>query len=72
LSCRPAAAAGAVAAACQPAPRSKVSLRGKVEFVFDPTRYDGATRESEIPVRLRNVSSEPIYTPITLESSASG
>jgi hypothetical protein len=63
--------AGEVAAAPpgprKPAPRSEVSLRGKVEFVFDPTRYDGATRESEIPVRLRNVSSEPIYPPITLE-----
>ncbi len=56
----------------KPAPRIKVSLRGRVEFVFDPTRYDGPSRESEIPVRLRNISSEPIYPPITLEITGFG
>ena len=42
-------------------------LDTRLEFVFDPTRYDGATKESEIPVRLRNISQQPIYPPITLE-----
>ena len=51
-----------------PAPaRTKVVLDTRLEFVFDPTRYDGATKESEIPVRLRNISKQPIYPPITLE-----
>ena len=47
--------------------RTKVVLDTRLEFVFDPTRYDGATKESEIPVRLRNISKQPIYPPITLE-----
>jgi len=69
-------ATGVVAAAPpeppKPAPRTTRSLRGRVEFVFDPTRYDGAARESEIPVRLRNVSNEPIYPPLTLEITGFG
>jgi len=69
-------ATGVVAAAPpeppKPAPRTNRSLRGRVEFVFDPTRYDGAARESEIPVRLRNVSNEPIYPPVTLEITGFG
>jgi hypothetical protein len=56
----------------KPSARTTVSLRGRVEFVFDPTRYDGATRESEIPVRLRNISNRPIYAPITLEITGFG
>jgi hypothetical protein len=56
----------------KPAPRTSRSLRGMVEFVFDPTRYDGAARESEIPVRLRNVSNATIYAPITLEITGFG
>ena len=69
-------ATGASAAAppepSKPAPRTNRLLRGRVEFVFDPTRYDGAARESEIPVRLRNVSNEPIYPPLTLEITGFG
>ncbi len=56
----------------KPPARTTVSLRGTVEFVFDPTRYDGATQESEIPVRLRNISNRPIYAPITLEITGFG
>jgi hypothetical protein len=51
----------------KPAPRTKAVLDSRVEFVFDPTRYDAATKESEIPVRLRNTSKEAIYPPITVE-----
>jgi hypothetical protein len=56
----------------KPAPRTTRSLRGMVEFVFDPTRYDGAAQESEIPVRLRNISNETIYAPLTLEITGFG
>jgi len=63
-----AAAAPAAEPQTPPAPaRTKVVLDTRLEFVFDPTRYDGATKESEIPVRLRNISKQPIYPPITLE-----
>jgi hypothetical protein len=50
-----------------PAQRIRASLRGRAELLFDPTRYDGLTREAEVPVRLRSTSKEPIYPPITLE-----
>jgi hypothetical protein len=63
---------GKLTAAPTAARRLKVSLRGRVEFVFDPTRYDDATRQSEIPVRLRNISGQPIYVPITLEIAGFG
>jgi hypothetical protein len=52
------------------APRAAVSLKDRVELVFDPTRFDMAQSEAEIPIRLRNVSKEPIYPPITLEITA--
>ena len=68
------AAIGAIPAAPAAAPqtppaaaRTKVVLDTRVELVFDPTRFDGTTKESEIPVRLRNVSKQAIYPPITLE-----
>ena len=35
--------------------------------MFDPTRYDGATKTAEIPTRLHNISKQAIYPPITLE-----
>jgi len=53
------------AAAPKPAPsRQKRALGDRVEFVFDPTRYDGASKELFVPVRLRNTSKEPIDPPI--------
>jgi hypothetical protein len=65
---KPAGTGAATAPAAAPAPvRIKVVLDTRVEFVFDPTRYDGAAKETEIPVRLRNISKQPIYPPITLE-----
>ena len=67
-----ASGAGAAAAGPKAGARVKRSLRGMVELVFDPTRYDGPTRESEIPVRLRNVSNEAIQAPITLEITGYG
>jgi hypothetical protein len=42
-------------------------LTDKVEFIFDPTRLDLDTKQFDLPVRLQNVSSQPIYGPIRLE-----
>jgi hypothetical protein len=47
--------------------RAVRDLKGLVELVFDPTRYDAAAGEASIPVRLKNVSKRPIYPPIALE-----
>ena len=46
---------------------AEAALTERVEFIFDPTRYDAAKKQVEIPVRIRNKSSEPIYPPIRLE-----
>jgi len=62
-----AATASASAPAKPSAPRVKTSLESMVELVFDPSRYDGAAKEAEIPIRLTNTSKQPIYPPITLE-----
>jgi hypothetical protein len=63
------AAKGASKAAAAPgvAARQRRPLGNRVELVFDPTRWDSAAKELEIPVRLRNASSEPIFGPITME-----
>ena len=58
--------AAAAAAPGKPA-LSEAALTERVEFIFDPTRYDAAKKQVEIPVRIRNTSSEPIYPPIRLE-----
>ena len=46
---------------------SEAALTDRIEFIFDPTRYDAAKKQVEIPVRIRNTSTEPIYPPIRLE-----
>lgn len=40
-------------------------LTSRVEFIFDRPSYDPATRELLLPIRLKNVSDEPISKPIT-------
>ena len=65
------------AAAAEPAPppkapRVEASLSDRVELVFDPSRYDAAKKELEYPVRLKNISKDPIYPPIRLEILAFG
>jgi hypothetical protein len=69
---KPAAPAPPAAAKPPAAPRVESSLVDKVEFVFDPTRYDSTTKQLEIPVRLKNVSSQPIYPPIRIEVAGFG
>ena len=70
----PKAAGGAAKATSKPAepPRIETSLVDRVEFVFDPTSYDADKKQIEIPVRLKNVSSQPIYPPIRLEIEGYG
>ena len=63
----PAAGKPAAEAKAPERPRVKADIASRVEFVFDPTRYDEAAKEAEIPIRISNVSKEPIYPPITLE-----
>ncbi len=67
----PAPAAGATppppAPKPEPAPRVEAPLTDRVEFIFDPTRYDAEKKQVEIPVRLKNISAQPIYPPIRLE-----
>ena len=52
--------------------RIEVSLLDRVEFVFDPTRYDALASEVEYPIRLKNTSKEAIYPPIRLEVTGFG
>jgi hypothetical protein len=47
--------------------RVTTSLGTRVELVYDPTRYDTATKTAELPIRIRNVSDRPIFGPITIE-----
>jgi hypothetical protein len=56
------------------APTEKVEtdLVGRVEVIFDPTRYDAAKKELTIPIRLKNVSQDPIYPPLKLEITGIG
>src|SRR5262249_12914916 len=63
--------AAPAAAAVKPA-LAETALTERVEFIFDPTRYDAAKKQVEIPVRIRNKSSEPIYPPIRLEVDGFG
>ena len=60
-------APGSTAKPAEPAPRVESSLEDSVEFIFDPTRYDWEKKQVEIPVRMKNVSTQRIYPPIRLE-----
>ena len=67
-----AAAGAAPPASAAPKPSDKprlveTDLAKKVDFVFDPTRYDAEKKQLEIPVRIRNTTTQPIHPPIRLE-----
>jgi hypothetical protein len=47
--------------------RVRQSLGERVEFVYDPARYDASARVLELPIRLRNVSKTDIYGPMAIE-----
>jgi hypothetical protein len=59
-------------AAAKPPALVESSLVHKVEFVFDPTRFDVNKKQVEMPVRLKNVSAQPIYPPIRVEITGFG
>jgi hypothetical protein len=66
-------AAGKTPAAPPPAAkRELVALNGKVEIVFDPTRYDPTGKEAEIPIRIRNTSGKTIDAPVEIEITSLG
>lgn len=56
---------GAAAAATPDTENRRVN--GRVELVSDPASWDPEARVIEVPVRLRNVSDEPIYPPLEIE-----
>jgi hypothetical protein len=65
---KPGATAPATAAKpASPPSLVETSLVDRVEFVFDPTTWDPEKKQLSIPVRLRNVSTQPIYAPIRVE-----
>jgi hypothetical protein len=46
--------------------RTAADVTNKIEFINDPSRYDAATRELQLRIRLKNVSDAPIHGPLTL------
>lgn len=49
-----------------PADLSAADVTKLVDIVNDPSRYDLATHELEMPLRLKNLSTNPMYPPITV------
>lgn len=47
--------------------RLPANVTAKIELLFDPVVYDTHSREMTIPVRIRNVSAQTLYGPMTLE-----
>jgi hypothetical protein len=64
---RPETSVSKQSTATAPGPRVKSSLNGKVALVPDPAEYDAQRGEALIPIRLKNISTSPIYGPITVE-----
>jgi hypothetical protein len=50
----------------EPSPK-RASLNEKITVLFDPIRYDEATREATVPIRLKNTSTETLRGPFTVE-----
>ncbi len=47
-------------------------ITDRIEFVFDPTHYDAKSGELRLPVRLRNISQQTVYGPITVSIDGFG
>ncbi len=67
-----AAAPAGASKAPEPPKRAEAALTDKIEFIFDPTRYDAEKKQVEIPVRLKNTSAQPIFAPMRLEIEGYG
>ncbi|MBA3714084.1 MAG: hypothetical protein H0W76_16770 [Pyrinomonadaceae bacterium] len=63
---------GSSAATVAPQEKAEVSLTDKIQLVMDPTTYDPVTRELQLPIRLKNLSDQPIYKPITVQVKGFG
>jgi hypothetical protein len=48
-------------------PTTLAVLTRMVQVLFDPTQYDAATSTATLPIRLRNISQQPLYGPLILE-----
>jgi hypothetical protein len=47
-------------------PRERSDVTSRIEFVSDPSRYDRASKELELRIRLKNASDRPLHGPLTL------
>jgi hypothetical protein len=52
--------------------KEEKELTDQVEIVFDRTKYDAASKTLEVPIHIKNVSSETIYGPVRLEMASVG
>jgi hypothetical protein len=50
----------------------RADLRPEMEVLFDPAKYDPATQELRMPVRLKNRSQRPVYGPLQVRIVAFG
>jgi hypothetical protein len=50
-----------------PSKRVESDVTEKVEILFDPTKYDPASKTLEIPIHIKNKSEQIIYGPVHLE-----
>ena len=55
-----------------PGSRKEAAINDKIEFIFDPTHLDLAMKQVEVPIRIKNVSGQPIYPPIRIEIDGFG
>jgi hypothetical protein len=48
-------------------PKVEMDLTKKAEIIFDPAKYDGASKSIDIPVHIKNNSGQTIHGPLRLE-----
>jgi hypothetical protein len=51
-------------------PTSSKNVTDKISLVFDPISYDHTSGELTLPIRIRNISDETLYPPLTVEITA--
>jgi hypothetical protein len=49
---------------------SSKNVTDKIGLVFDPISYDHTSGELTLPIRVRNISDETLYPPLTVEITA--
>ncbi len=53
--------------AAAPLKRERATLNSRLELAYDPIRYDPASQVAIFPIRLKNVSEEPLYAPFSVK-----